>query len=187
MTTVTSLPQISPRILTMPDTLKNALVDAITDPARPAVDRPAKPALVDTFSTVEGRPGTARVLSSSVDKLTGARKSYELAWCMYGNWADRTDKLMVLGCGCQGFHAAGACRHAIKLFDCLNLPAVLRAFTWSPGLAVVKEAHEVRPCAFCKVVYGVDSTVYRVEYFPGVGNDRTVIQCPRCLSDGGAE
>ena len=183
MTIIHSLPQITTRILTMPDTLKDSLVDAITAPARPAVDRPAKALkLVDTFTTAGCRPGLALVLSATTDKLTGERKSYELNFCQQSTV--HADILRVLRCGCQGFYSSGRCRHSDKLAFCLNLPAVLRAFTGS-ARAEVGEAHEMYPCGNCAMLYGENCTVYRVHYYAGPGGYQTEIQCPNCLTSGG--
>ena len=160
----------------MTETLKNA-------PARPAVEKPAKsPKLVDTFTTVGCRPGLALVLSATTDKLTGERKSYELNFCQQSTV--HADILRVLRCGCQGFYSSGRCRHSDKLTHCLNLPAVLRAFTGS-ARAEVGEAHEMYPCGNCAMLYGENCTVYRVHYFAGPGGYQTEIQCPNCLTSGG--
>ena len=165
----------------MPDTLKGNLIDRTlaSSPLMPAGWGPYEAG--DTFRTLDGNPGRAEVLSETVGK-NGKRNLYEICFALSPATANLSERLRVLDCGCIAF-CGGGCRHAVKMFDILNLPPVLAAMQ-EPG-AYVLWASRSHDCSYCRMRRGdTKQPVYRVRYFAGRGGFQITIQCPACLLTG---
>lgn len=127
----------------------------------------------DTYSTQDGHPGQAHVLSTTVDKATGRRNEYALTYCWQPPSGTRTGRFQVLGCTCMGFITKRACRHAIGWFDVLNAAPVAAFLLSVPGSAVLSAKAE-GACARC----GGPKLTIRLRV-PGYG-PLTVQTCPAC-------
>ena len=142
MTTLHSLPQISPRILTMPDTLKNALVDAITAPARPAVDRPAKP--FDEY-TVSAESAICYSKSGTVYRLMVKGEAEKVVY----HFCCTAEELYDCERDCPRSALGMRCRHRDDLAEVLNRAEVyswrLYQFDWSLNIQITDGARKCDP------------------------------------------
>ena len=143
MTTATIIPQITPRILTMPDTLKNALVTEIVSPSRPAVEKPEKPCdeyVVDSDMAVcYSKSGVTYRLMVKGEAETTVYHFSCSAEEMYDCERDCPRSTMGL-----------RCRHRDNLAEVLNRAEVyswrLYRFGWSLNIKIHDGAKKCDPC-----------------------------------------